>query len=57
MFDIQCLVAYLPLTDRVILRDPVMFPSPDTFDPNRFIGPGSEQRKEIVGLVWGWGRR
>jgi cytochrome P450 len=45
------------MTDRTILHDPVTFPSPDTFDPYRFLGPGSEERKEIVGIVWGWGRR
>ncbi|KIM84837.1 hypothetical protein PILCRDRAFT_66964, partial [Piloderma croceum F 1598] len=40
-----------------ILHDPVTFPSPDMFDPNRFLGPGSKERKEIVSVVWGWGRR
>jgi len=35
----------------------VTFPNPDTYDPNRFLGPGSEGRKEIVDVVWGWGRR
>jgi len=43
--------------NRTILHDPMTFPSPDTFDPSRFLGPGSEERKEIVGAVWGWGRR
>jgi hypothetical protein len=55
---LECLlVTHLILIDRTILHDPVTFPSPDTFDPSRFLGPESEERKEIVGVVWGWGRR
>lgn len=42
-----------------IMHDPAMFPSPDTFSPERFLSPTAHPRTEpgAFDLPFGWGRR
>ncbi len=43
---------------RAILHDPVVFPEPDSFKPERFINPdGSFRDDPVVSTVFGFGKR
>jgi cytochrome P450 len=43
---------------RAILHDPVAFPEPDSFKPERFINPdGSFRDDPVVSTIFGFGKR
>lgn len=43
---------------RAILHDPVVFPEPDSFKPERFINPdGSSRDDPVVSTIFGFGKR
>jgi cytochrome P450 len=43
---------------RAILHDPVVFPEPDSFKPERFIDPdGSFRDDPVVSTIFGFGKR
>jgi len=45
-------------TYRAILHDPVMFPEPDSFKPERFLNPdGSLRDDPVLASAFGFGKR
>jgi len=43
---------------RAILHDPIVFPEPDSFRPERFINPdGSLRDDPVVSTIFGFGKR
>jgi cytochrome P450 len=43
---------------RAILHDPVMYPEPDSFKPERFINPdGSLREDPVLTTIFGFGKR
>ncbi len=43
---------------RAILHDPIMYPEPDSFKPERFINPdGSLRDDPVVSTIFGFGKR
>ncbi|KAJ3562870.1 hypothetical protein NP233_g9312 [Leucocoprinus birnbaumii] len=41
----------------LIFHDPDIFPEPNTFKPERFLGDEGARAREILNMVWGLGRR
>ena len=47
-----------PTFFRAILHDPIMYPEPDSFKPERFINPdGSLRDDPVVSTIFGFGKR
>jgi hypothetical protein len=42
---------------RAMMHDPVKYPAPFEFKPERFFTPSGELNDDLVIPVWGWGRR
>ena len=61
----KCMVSYIPCTllvtstlFRAILHDPVTYPEPDTFKPERFLNPDGALRDDPVLIsTFGFGKR
>lgn len=50
-------VTLFTLFFRAISRDPVAFPNPETFDPQRWLDSEGRVRDDIKSFPFGYGRR
>jgi cytochrome P450 len=63
MVNLWCAILHLhsrlaSICFRAILHDPVVFPEPDSFKPERFINPdGSFRDDPVVSTIFGFGKR